>query len=307
VRLSNIVKIAVTAALLAVVFFGFGPRRIASAFTGANAGAVAVVFCITPLVIFLKAVRWHLLASSQIEDVRFRSSLRSYLAGLSLAVVTPLSSGELARGVLLGKGRGLELTGLTLLDKVLDLAVVGAYGLVGLGLALGGPLRLPLCALGVLMPLLWGISPRLLASAVRRAARWRERESARALTTLCTALTSRIRWMCVLVALLNFGVYFAQMGLMLWAFAGPYDVRAASMLPFVTLCTIIPYAVGGLGVRELAAGLLLDRFAIDKGAASAAVFAHFVIVTVLPGLIGAFCMGQTLAELRPWIHKENAG
>ncbi|MBM4084109.1 MAG: hypothetical protein FJ272_04910, partial [Planctomycetes bacterium] len=88
--LSNLFKVLFTVGLLALIVALFGPGKMARAFEGADYALTALAFLLTPVVIFLKAFRWHVLARSKLPGIPFLTSLKSYLAGLALAVVTPL-------------------------------------------------------------------------------------------------------------------------------------------------------------------------------------------------------------------------
>ena len=73
----------------------------------------------------------------------------------------------------------------------------------------------------------------------------------------------------------------------------------------------LPIAVGGVGVREGTAVLLLRSFGIAEAAAFNAFFIHFVIVQLIPALVGALLMssgsggadppGRRCARRQKWI------
>ena len=144
----NLFKVVFTLALVGLVIVIAGPRNILRAFQGTDPLFILLALPLTPVCIFFKAYRWHLLARSRIAGLGFLPSFKSYMAGLTLAVVTPMSSGELARGLHLDPKRGLELTGLVTVDKFLDLAAVGTYGCLGLFYLLG-PFPRVLCVLAI--------------------------------------------------------------------------------------------------------------------------------------------------------------
>jgi hypothetical protein len=97
---------------------------------------------------------------------------------------------------------------------------------------------------------------------------------------------------CLGVALVNFAFYYVQVYLMVRAFSEHVGLSAVAWFPTITLSTIIPYAIGGLGIRELVAAYWLSNYGLTWAAAGSAFFAHFVIIMILPGLVGAVWVGR---------------
>ena len=63
--------------------------------------------------------------------------------------------------------------------------------------------------------------------------------------------------------------------------------------PIITLSTILPIAIGGVGIREWTAILLLRRFGVPESAAFNTFFVHFVVVQLLPALAGTAVIGSS--------------
>jgi uncharacterized membrane protein YbhN (UPF0104 family) len=300
-------KIAVTLGLVALVIALAGPRRIVGAFQGADYRLVLLALLFTPVCIFFKAYRWHLLARSRIQGLGFLPSFKSYMAGLTLAVITPVSAGELARGHHLDPKRGIELVGLVTIDKFLDLAAVGTYGFLGFMYLFPLPVKL---VSGLAIACLTGgwlfLRPaaRLFERLLRAAPDSRLGRFFAAVKDVSIPLIFK----CLDVAFINFAFYYFQVYLVVRAFArGPVALSAVAFFPAITLSTIIPYAIGGVGIRELTAALLLSPYNITKAQASSAFFAHFILIMILPGLLGALWVGRAAlpsADAPPGLDKE---
>ena len=86
-------------------------------------------------------------------------------------------------------------------------------------------------------------------------------------------------------------VFVAQAWVVLSAFAPDVGFKAAALWSAVTLSTIVPTFLGGLGVRELTALWLLPSAGVDAVAAAQAAFAQFVLVMGPPGAVGALFLG----------------
>lgn len=74
----------------------------------------------------------------------------------------------------------------------------------------------------------------------------------------------------------------------------------ALTFPLVILTNILPVTIGGLGLREATAAILLARYGVPAADAALAAFLMFAINTALPGIVGAFLLpapGRTTGEV----------
>ncbi len=287
-RKRGVACLLVTIVLLGVCVWWAGAGKFVEAFKLPNYGVVALALLFTPVLILLKASRWHMLVRSQIADAAFAGSLKSYLTGLMLAAITPLSAGEVARGVYVSATRRVELTGLVLVDKFFDLTAVCLCGCAGIAL-LGYPWigAAAAAAIGVA----WCIARRVmvwLAASEWAARRHLVSRIAEALGALHGALIAK----CLAVALVNFVVYYVQVYVVFRSFGQPLPLAAVSAFPLITLSTVIPFAVGGLGIRELCAQVLLAQFGMDKAVTVSAYLIQHVLVMIVPALVGGLWLGE---------------
>jgi hypothetical protein len=129
------VKAIFTAALIGLIVVWVGPQRILGSLLASDPSLVALSLVFTPAVIGLKTLRWQLLVGRR-ANFSYIAALRSYLAGLVLATVTPVAAGEVGRGLFVQRGNRAELTGKVVIDKLTDL--VSLTGFAGVGLLLSG-------------------------------------------------------------------------------------------------------------------------------------------------------------------------
>ncbi len=71
------------------------------------------------------------------------------------------------------------------------------------------------------------------------------------------------------------------------AYGESFPAEVVLYFPVITLSTILPITIGGLGVREGTAIYFLKRYQIPEAVAFNTFFTHFVIANVLAGLLGA--------------------
>lgn len=284
-------RIFLTIIFLALIIKSAGPAKIKEAAKAGDYSIILLGLLFTPICIGFKALRWHLFARTVSGGLKFSLSLRSYLAGLGASIITPAASGELARGFFLDRKKGLELTGLVIVDKFIDLSMLLLLSVFGMGFVAKGLWRpilfiIGLCFLFLLLAV--GVGWRMLTPLFERICLRLPLISRRpfflrlssAVPTIPPGLISRA----LILAFFNYLIYYIQAFVVLRGFAGEIGLEAAALFPLVTLSTIIP-TIGGLGIREFTAGWLLSRFGISAAVAANGFFIHFVIVTVLPVLL----------------------
>ena len=287
-------KVASTLVLVTFLFAWVGPKKIWASAQTSDLRLLAISMLFTPAVIGIKTLRWLLLARTH-TPISFPAALQSYLAGLTLAVLTPLAAGEAGRGLFVRTKDLAGLTGKVILDKLVDLSAVGLFS--GLGLVLVGGSA----ALGAGIAILAGmvaawtgmilwlpkLNERTKPSENSWLARLRVHDIARGLTD-----TPRAQLVInAILSLVGFTVFYSQAFVILLAYYPQAPLAAIPTFPIITLSTILPIAIGGLGIREWTAVILLRQFDIGESIAFNTFFTHFVIVQFLPALLGAVIIG----------------
>lgn len=285
----------ITALLGGLIVLWIGPSRIVDTLLTSNPSLVALSLAFTPAVIGIKTLRWQLLVGPE-ANFSYFEALRSYLAGLTLASVTPGAAGEAGRGLFVRRGNRAELTGKVIIDKLVDLFSVtllasGGLLLVGtpaariVGLVLLSGVVLATCAA------FWGLrlwGKRLTEDRYP----WLKRFHLSSIISGITSIRKSQLIMNVLLSFLGFAIYYSQAFVMLKAFWRASSWEVVPYFPTITLSTILPIAISGVGVREWTAVLLLRHFAIPEAVAFNAFFSHFVVVQLLPSLVGAYIIAS---------------
>ncbi|KPJ63437.1 MAG: hypothetical protein AMS15_00335 [Planctomycetes bacterium DG_23] len=286
-----ILRILLTIIFLALIVKTAGPAKIKEAAQAGDYVVILLAILFTPICIGLKALRWHLFARRVFPGLKFSRSLRSYLAGLGVSIITPAASGELARGFFLDRKKGLELTGLVIVDKFVDLSMLLLLAFFGMGFVRRGLLRPLFFVMGVgflFLPLAVKAGWQILPALFERISSFVSTTSRQPfLLRLSSAVARTPRGLimrALVLAFFNYLVYYMQAFVVVRGFAQELSVEAVAVFPLVTLSTLIP-TIGGLGIREFTAGWLLSHFGVTKAVAANGFFLHFVIVTVLPALV----------------------
>lgn len=284
---SRWVQYVLTAALLAAVVVKIQPQHLATAVSGARAQYLAVATILTFPFLYLKALRWHImLLAAGIETVFWESAL-SMIGGMGLALITPARLGEVARAAYLRDSQKLKIGGLVMIDKGFDVIALAALSVAGGWRLLGPPVGLGLVCVtiaGLLVVYLPGPLRRVLLSA---AARLPMHAKATAVVSSAESLTPRSTTVFLALTFASFAVIMAQFGLILLSWR-PWSLDIVLLtFPLVILTNVLPITVGGLGVREGTAALLLSHYGVSAADAGLTALLSATVNTYIPGLVGA--------------------
>ena len=286
--IKTLLKVTVTIGLVALVAYYAGPRRIWVCLRQAHPGVFLLANILTIPLLMAKIIKWHLLARHLGPDITLRRSARSYMHGLVLALITPFASGELARGALLTTSRAAEATGQVVLDKLLDLILVCLLAAAGLAVLAEGTIGWIAFGAAAVLSLggLIAFATPLPSAVLRRFPRLPMAATFQRIVDSIQRTRKRdLAW----VALLGLSFYvllYVQAYALVWAFLGEAPpLRSVAAYPFITLSTILPIAIGGVGIRESTAVLMSRAFNIPAAVAFNAFFAHWVVLLVIPALV----------------------
>jgi len=279
------VQVGLSAALLVMAVWIAHPSQLKAELRHANLPWLAATLLLVPVLIMLRAGRWHVLARTRRPQIPFARSFHSYLGGLALAAVTPFSAGELARGAFLAPEDKAGFVGLTFLDKMLDVASLVLLACVGFMVVAPGRLKIAgLVGVGLLLLGLGAIRP-IAGAAVARAPQWRFARALVRASDAARAVPSRVLAGCFVVATVNFALLYFHLFVIMYAFAPEIDPRAVGLFPLITLSRVVP-SIAGLGVREFTAGTIFAEagYSVSSAAAVVAAFCQFVSANVLPAV-----------------------
>jgi uncharacterized membrane protein YbhN (UPF0104 family) len=286
------VRYGLTLLLLAIVAVKVHPQSLTSAARSAQPAQIAAALLLTLPFLYAKALRWHLMLRAASVEAEFSEAALSLVGGMGLALVTPARLGELVRVAYIRDPQKLKIGGLVMIDKGLDvlvlcgLAVPGAWSLLGPvpGLAfaavtLAGLLVVynPARVQGGLV----GMTGRLRASVAGRLHR---------IFASLESLSPRSTTVFLALTLASFAIVLIQFGIILSSWTAPTPDLVLLTFPLVILTNVLPITVGGLGVREGAAALLLAHYRVPAADAVLAALLMFTLNTALPGVLGALLL-----------------
>lgn len=290
-----IIRSVLTIAAFALIGVVAKPKQVIAYLANINAALLLGIIVLKFFSELFKIRKWMLLARVGVPDFSFWAAWRSFYIGLLLATITPSSIGELGRGAVASRINKVELSGLVIVDKMFDLATVALFSVLGVAVIM----RQPIVVIGAVGFYLIGLIylkqiPTLLEKLGFFKLKFLPIDFVKALTSglrvLPTSLTLRV---CIL-SLTYFTLFYLQTYLIMVAHEIYVPLEAVCYFPLITLSTILPISISGLGVREGTAILLLRTLGIPEAVAFSTFFLHFIISNVLGGLLGAILL------LLPW-------
>lgn len=281
------VRYGLTLVLLALVALKVDPQRLMSAVGSARPGYLLAALALTIPFLYLKTLRWYVMLHAASVQATFEEAGLSLLAGMGLALVTPARLGELIRVAYLRDPQKWKIGGLVMIDKGFDVLVLAVLSIAGASALLG-----PMAGLAFVLVSAAGIAvvyaPRFLSAVLHRlSARAPLRTKLEQVWSSLETLSPRSTTSFLVLTLLAFGVVLVQFGVILLSWRAWSPDVVFLTFPLVILTNILPVTVGGLGVREGVAALLLAHYGVPAADAALAAFLMFALNTALPGVVGA--------------------
>jgi uncharacterized protein (TIRG00374 family) len=282
------IRYALTLLLLAAVAYKIHPSRLFQAAASVQVPDLVLAALLTVPFLALKAWRWYLILRESGINADFKQGLVSLVGGMGLALITPARLGELVRVAYIPDGRKWKIGGLVMIDKAFDVLVLTGLSIAGAWSLLGAWVGLACTAL-TLIGLFVVFRPASLAPLLYRfSSVMPGRSKLERIWESLDALKPRSATIFIAVTLLAFGVVLLQFGIILSSWHAASISIVALTFPIVILTNVVPVTIGGLGLREAAAALLLAHYGVSSADAALAAFLMFAINTALPGMIGAF-------------------
>jgi uncharacterized membrane protein YbhN (UPF0104 family) len=287
-RIPSWLKVLMTIAILAVVLWHVPVEKLLAAARSAELVWFFPAATTTLVMLFFRHFKWHRLLRAAGLPVSQTDSLRSLLCGFALSVPTPGRVGELGRCLFLPEGMRSQVLQLNILERALDGWAVFTYAVLSLLIIQFKPAGVFALAVWLaVLPVFIGL-PGLLASLAewkvwRGAARDHLREGAKALMRVRCAPFAGLGLLTTSLDVLIF--YF-----LLQAFHQTDLAVVVITFPWMILAGGVPIAVGGIGLREGAAALLLARQAVPAAAGMDAALLLFVFSAISPAICGALWM-----------------
>ncbi len=249
---------------------------------------LGIACALAPVFLLLKAAKWHMLART-VRDVSFKKSVRSFMVGMSVGVLTPGRVGEVARASQFEGDRSKMVT-LVAVDKAMDVLVVVILGIV-FGLSIVPPALT--AAYVVVAALALAFLARPFAAVTRSAAALEllpwvgESSLPEEIKGAVVSPPTSVLFKTLILTVLAYGTVMVQFHFLLLGFGAILNLGTTlAVLPIVVLVKSVPLTIASLGVREGTAMFAFGAYDVKPEVAVAAAFASFLVTTAVAALAG---------------------
>lgn len=255
-----------------------------------------LAIALMPLNIALETYKWKWLAGSA-QPISFLQSLKSYLAGLSISIITPNRIGEYPGRILFLKrkntGRLISVTFLGMFTQFLTLFIFGSVALVYYNIAFPGYWQKIVLVASLIVTLF----VTLVFFRFETLDTWFERlpfmKKFNQYNRLISHFTLRQQWGILGISLARFSVYTAQyLFLLAWM-----DIQLPILDGFFTASlffwamAIIPsISLAELGIRSQVSLFLFQTFTTNQIGILAATIVLWLINLVVPAVVGSLLL-----------------
>ena len=278
----NIIKLLLSAALLAMLFYKIGPASIITALFATKLQTILLIVLIYVLSLILVAVNYTIFLTVDYPNIKFAKVLRYSLETWALGLFLPSKSGDLLFPFLLKKD-GFEV-GKTMaavfVDRTISLLVLCVFALIGALFLM--PNKIWLIATAILLVLFLPIASKshiihalvkkLIGGRVKHFAGFSsalQKLLARKKRLFLNFLLTNLQWQ---AAFFMIYILFLERGVHI------NYILLIGLYALIKLLALVPITLAGLGVKEFFAVVLFGSFAI-AAENTMAVFTILLITT----------------------------
>jgi len=292
------VRLLISGGLISYVLWKVGPSSVAGAFAASRWGYILFAASLSVVFVALKVLRWNFLLRSSGRRCGLGDCARSYLGGMSVAIVTPGRVGELARAFFTPFEDKTPVLALALADKILDMTCIFAFACLGAFRVFGPSAGVPVMMLSSAFVVSL-FKPSLFRIVLRPLRPWTSLIS-RVERSVEAVASIRPRHMIVAIAMamatLTLAIF--QFHLILSSFDARPFMTSATVMPMLVFANFVPFVMSGIGAREALSIVLFRSHGVEAAAAVNTALLLFIFDTASPAIVGTFVAGRRTAGRR---------
>jgi glycosyltransferase 2 family protein len=282
-----ILKISATLLFLIFLLYNIKLQNIIYSLKNINLKIFFIAFLIWPIGDYFKIRKWVTLVRVHEPSFSFYDGVKSFYSGISMALITPFSVGELTRGRFVKSQFVNELTGKTVLDKFFDFLTVIVLSISGMLILIDRYwLLVPLFIIYLYII----IYLKTILKLFNKISIF-NKPQLNILSKISNGFNDISNTLAIknsIYSIVFFVIFYFQTYIVLLAYDVDCPLQIMALFPLVTLSTILPITISGIGIRESVAVILLSHYNIPEAVAFNAFFMHFIIANIIPGLLGLF-------------------
>ena len=267
-------RIFITIGLLVWIFLYVSPITAAEKIRDCDKTFLLFAMALAPVYVFIRMLKWFLLVRQVDEHIRLKDQVSDYLWGMAIGLVTPGRIGELTRVRNLNVSKKRS-AGLFILEKFLEVSVLAILCLTSLILQRLVPLWVLFAGFaGVLI--MFFLIPKAVGLLPER------------LKEIESAIVQLKISGCTFCSFLCFAIFCVQVFIVLKSMNDAISPEVIVLFPIILLGNLLPVTIGGFGMREAFAILILRPQNISSEVAMSSMAVVGLLDLVFPALIGIF-------------------
>jgi len=240
----------------------------------------------------IKFLRWRNLIRTENSMYSYWDATKSYMLGNCLGLITPMRAGDLSRALYFSREDRPRIMGLTVIDRVMDIAAVLVMSIAGSFYLINKSFGMLIVMLAILS-LLFLYSNEylkiLLKKIIPSGSRW---DKISKLIDMLRNFNTKTISSALMLSVLAFVLVLFQFYYLVAAFEKGTFMSICLVTPLITLSSIIPISFMGLGVRESISIILFSTFGISEATALSAAFLGFIMNNVMISIIGIYYLSK---------------
>jgi len=251
-----------------------------------------------PVIVFIGCEKWRQIIKDGGIKATPWETIRSFLGGAAMGLLTPGRVGELGRVIFLKKEELGSLVGIAILDKVIDLNVTLWLAIYGSFVVFDGVVPYLFLTVG----LLGGgflTFPHMIGKIAEDM--FNGKFLVKKLGLLIegmNAVRAKTVLLCIFYRFLASMIDMIQYYFLISAFVPIKLDQVFVVYPLIILTNLLQLTVGNIGVREGVAAILLSRYGIPPAVAVSASLLLFMLNSLIPGLLGVVFLPDAFDGMR---------
>lgn len=290
ISVRTILRFLLAVVLLALLLQFIEPARMAAAFAQADGQLIGLALALVVLNLGTQILKWHFLLRKSGYSYPSTLEAQSVLFGITIGTLTPGQIGEFGGRAMLLRTDPQRIVGLTIIDKLQILCVMGLGGLIALAFLFSfGTLLSVIAVIGGLVILAAMLRPAPFADWLHRTL-FRDVKSKWIQEFFAAAGTLRDGKLILTTTLFTFAFYavlWIQLYVLLNAFE-PVSVSDSFLAFAATMFakSFLPFTVADLGIREAGFVYFLSLRSVPEPVALNASLLLFAMNILLPAIVG---------------------
>lgn len=290
--LQFIFKALISGILLFIICLKIDWNQFITSFVKGNYLCIDLAVATGVLFNIIKFTKWHLLINVEKQKYSYWDSSKSYMLGNSLGIVTPMRAGDLGRALYFPPEERTGIISLTVIDRLMELAVVFI-------LAIAGSFILINKAFGLLVVLLTVIIFIILLKPSFSILIFQKlpvgqiiKNKLEIIINIYDSLKFKIFLYCLVLSIIAFLLVIFEFYILVIAFEDISVTAIFLIAPLITISTILPISIMGLGIREGLSIILLAAYGVSEATGLSSAFLLFLINNVSISLVGIIFLAR---------------